>query len=218
MNTKEDIFKTYLVIMDFLSELLGKNHEIVLHDLADLNKSIIAIKNNKISGRDVGGPATDLVLKILNNKELQKKNYIANYKGYGKNGNEFRSSTFFIRNKKDKLIGMLCINSDLSSINNLVDAVQCIVSNYNVREYNLDSISLSENLSSSFEELTKDSIESVINTKNISPERMTPDEKIEIVQELNQKGVFLLKGAVSEVAQHLKSSEASIYRYLSKIK
>lgn len=218
MNTKGDIFKTYLVIMDFLSELLGKNHEIVLHDLTDLNKSIIAIRNNNISGRDVGGPATDLVLKILNNKELQKRNYIANYKGYAKNGNEFRSSTFFIRDKKDKLIGMLCINSDLSAINKLVDAVQSIVSNHNVKEYNLDSMSFSENLSSSIEELTMDSIESVINTKNIGPERMTPDEKIEIVQELNQKGVFLLKGAVSEVAQQLKSSEASIYRYLSKIK
>jgi predicted transcriptional regulator YheO len=217
METKNEVFKTYLTLVDFLSEILGKNHEIVLHDLTDLNNSIIAIKNNN-SGRNVGGPATDLVLKIINNKELQLRNYISNYKGYSKNGEKFRSSTFFIRDIDDNLIGMLCINSDLSAIDKLVDAVQSIISYNNIKEFDLDSGSYSENLSSSIEELTKDSIEMIVNTKGVSPDRMTPEEKIEIVNELNQKGIFLLKGAVSEVAHHLKSSEASIYRYLSKIK
>jgi predicted transcriptional regulator YheO len=217
MENRNEVFKTYLALVDFLGEILGKNHEIVLHDLTNLNNSIIAIKNNH-SGRNIGGPATDLVLKIMNNKELQQRNFISNYKGYSKNGEKFRSSTFFIRDKGDNLIGMLCINSDLSSFDKLVDAVQSIISFNNIREFDLDSVSYSENLSSSIEELTKDSIESIINMKGVSPDRMTPEEKIEIVNELNQKGIFLLKGAVSEVAHHLKSSEASIYRYLSKIK
>jgi len=217
MGNRNEVFKTYLALVDFLGEILGKNHEIVLHDLMDLNNSIIAIKNNH-SGRNIGGPATDLVLKIMNNKELQQRNFISNYKGYSKNGEKFRSSTFFIRDKFDNLIGMLCINSDLSALDRLVDAVQSIISFNNIREFDLDSGSYSENLSSSIEELTKDTIETIINMKGVSPDRMTPEEKIEIVNELNQKGIFLLKGAVSEVAHHLKSSEASIYRYLSKIK
>jgi len=32
---------------------------------------------------------------------------------------------------------------------------------------------------------------------------------------LNQKGIFMLKGAVSEVAKQLHCSEPSIYRYLN---
>lgn len=40
---------------------------------------------------------------------------------------------------------------------------------------------------------------------------------MEIMDILNRKGVFLLKGSVSHVAQALHSSEASIYRYLGKL-
>ena len=43
---------------------------------------------------------------------------------------------------------------------------------------------------------------------------MTTEEKKEIVEELNAKGVFLLKGTVAEVAQRLDVSEQTIYRYL----
>ena len=39
----------------------------------------------------------------------------------------------------------------------------------------------------------------------------------EIMDILNRKGVFLLKGSVSYVARELHSSEASIYRYLGKL-
>ena len=48
-------------------------------------------------------------------------------------------------------------------------------------------------------------------------ERLTQDEKMEIMATLNRKGVFLLKGSVSYVAKELHSSEASIYRYLGKL-
>jgi predicted transcriptional regulator YheO len=46
---------------------------------------------------------------------------------------------------------------------------------------------------------------------------MTPDEKIAIVRTLNDKGVFLLKGAVAVVARHLAASEATVYRYLQRV-
>ena len=38
------------------------------------------------------------------------------------------------------------------------------------------------------------------------------------VDDLQQAGIFYMKGAVSEVAAQLGSSEATIYRYLSKLK
>jgi predicted transcriptional regulator YheO len=43
---------------------------------------------------------------------------------------------------------------------------------------------------------------------------MTPEEKKELVDALNDRGVFLLKGVVSEVADRLEVSEQTIYRYL----
>ena len=52
---------------------------------------------------------------------------------------------------------------------------------------------------------------------DVPVERLTQDEKMEIMAALNRKGVFLLKGSVSYVAKELHSSEASIYRYLGKL-
>lgn len=52
----------------------------------------------------------------------------------------------------------------------------------------------------------------------LPPDRLTMDEKILIVEDLQQAGIFYMKGAVSEVATQLGSSEATIYRYLSKLK
>ena len=51
----------------------------------------------------------------------------------------------------------------------------------------------------------------------VDVDRLNQDEKMEIMEILDRKGVFLLKGSVSFVAKELHSSEASIYRYLGKL-
>jgi predicted transcriptional regulator YheO len=57
-------------------------------------------------------------------------------------------------------------------------------------------------------------IDEVIGEKNGNPERMTTEEKKNVVNELDERGVFLLKGVVTEVASRLDVSEQTIYRYL----
>ena len=64
---------------------------------------------------------------------------------------------------------------------------------------------------------TEAALLSVMNTVDLPADRLTQTEKLQIIQLLSQKGVFTLKGAVPIVAQNLSCSQASIYRYLSKI-
>ena len=54
-------------------------------------------------------------------------------------------------------------------------------------------------------------------SRNRSEKTMKERLAGEIMDALNRKGVFLLKGSVSYVAKELHSSEASIYRYLGKL-
>ena len=61
-------------------------------------------------------------------------------------------------------------------------------------------------------------ISSVISKITMPLDRLSPQEKIEIIRELNELGVFLLKGGVSQVATSLSISEPTVYRYLQKIK
>ena len=50
-----------------------------------------------------------------------------------------------------------------------------------------------------------------------SVDRLNQHEKKEIIQKLNEKGLFQLKGAISFVARHFSCSTATIYRYLSEL-
>ena len=56
---------------------------------------------------------------------------------------------------------------------------------------------------------------SVIPEETLSSDvNLKPEQKLEIVRELFQKGIFSLKGAVTQVAEVMRVSEPSIYRYL----
>ena len=211
-------FLPYLKLIDFLGGVLGKNTEVVLHDTTDLNNSIIAIRNGNVSGRSVGGPATDLVLRILRDPELNKKDYLCNYTGYAKGGTPLRSSTFFIRDESGEITGMICINSDYHDLLSAREILNSLIPPQEEDTRASDSGMIFERLSQNVDELTLDSIQRVISEAGIPPERMSAQEKINIVVELFEMGLFHLKGAVSKVADTLKISEPTVYRYLNQIK
>ena len=77
--------------------------------------------------------------------------------------------------------------------------------------------SLHPNYPTSIAGATASIVSSVISAYPVDVTRLTQDEKMEIMDILNRKGVFLLKGSVGYVARELRSSEASIYRYLGKL-
>ena len=49
-------------------------------------------------------------------------------------------------------------------------------------------------------------------------DRLTSDERLQIISALEAGGIFLLKGSVKDVAAGLACSQASVYRYLSQIR
>lgn len=217
-NKKSKLDK-YIPMVNFIAAIMGKNSEVVLHDLTDLDHSVIAIRNNNISNREVGAPATDLVLKILKENSKYKGDFITNYHGVNKFNKLLSSSTFFIRDDDGSLIGLICVNTDETALNSLMEAVSNVYSIYKKEpESEPKDDGESENLSSSIEELAQLSINKITSAKGITTEYLKQEDKIEIVGELYEKGIFLLKGAVQEVANALGASEATIYRYIHKIK
>lgn len=221
---KKQPLAPYIPLVDFIAGIVGPNCEVVLHDMQNLDESIIAIKNEHISGRKLGGPLTDFGLKILKDKSFEKTDYLLNYQNKSKDGRALRSSTFFIKDHDKNLIGMLCINIDLSApiaAKNFIDNFIVGEQKNHISDFLPVDTSIktdsTENLTKSIDELIYTIIENTINGYAIPPERLSPDEKQDIISKLNERGVFLLKGAVSKVATHLKVSENTVYRYLNKI-
>ena len=63
-----------------------------------------------------------------------------------------------------------------------------------------------------------DAIHHELERLGVSAERLTSDERLQIITALEESGIFLLKGSVKDVAVGLRCSQASVYRYLAQIK
>lgn len=214
----------YIPLVKFLGTFLGSKCEIVLHDAVIKEKSVLAIANGHISGRTVGAPLTDLALQFLVTEKYKESDWVMGYHTQSSLGAPLHSATYFIREDDGSLAGMLCMNLEISDIvqarellNRFIDAAgfdgcpkvpagENSICNSNV-----------ETFTDNIEELTEGIIRNVVHQASVSPERMTTDEKMEIMRKLQARGVFLLKGSVALVAEVLAASEATIYRYLNKL-
>ena len=194
----------YRTLVSFLGEALGPDYEVVLHDLTSEEGTIAAIVNNNISGRTEGAPLSNMALRFIHGKVYEKQPYVAGYQGASQAKGRLRSSTMFIKDGSE-LIGMLCINFDAAKYSRMAQELLALCGAHQEPGPTLGV----ENFVSSL----PDAVQAAL-----PPDRLTMDEKIRIVEDLQQAGIFYMKGAVSEVAAQLGSSEATIYRYLSKLK
>ncbi len=199
----------------FISLVCGNEYEIVLHNIEDPESSIIAIENGIVSGRSVGGPMSDLALKMLSGRYYENNDFVVN-RGTTRDGKVLASSTFFVKNDKSELIGMLCINHDLTGMIGFRNALAENLSSFGIEDVSLHDSAPQESLAKNVEDLMSSIYTKTIGGVSIPPDRMSYDEKMEFVGALEKQGYFLLKGAVPEIARLLKVSEATVYRYLNK--
>lgn len=239
MNLEDQlIMNQYIKITEFMGRLLGRDYEIVLHDLLDKDHSIVAIANNYISGREVGGPLTNVALQIISDKSYMTQDYRTHYSGISRDGRRLASSTLFIKNSSGELIGLLCVNFDGSRYQELSDKLlelrivdPYIDSNFQYNEDlaeprhfpgNDNRITLPEESVETFynstDDVTKEAAQQAMADLGIVSDRLTSDEKIAIVEKMNSRGAFLLKGAVKDTAEALDCSQATVYRYLAEIR
>ena len=208
----QENLKILIPIVDALAETFGKNCEIVLHDLRNPEHSIIKIANNHLTGRDLGSPATDFVLSLLNKKDLEK-DYFVGYPTKAKMGNELKSTTIFIRNAKNKIIGALCINIDLTpyrSMRNVLDEI-CFISPDHTEKPPREKFAPNTDM------LINDVLGQSIRKIGKPVSNMGKHEKLRLISELKEKGIFLIKGAAKRVSRELGVSLPTIYKYLEEI-
>ena len=221
------ILEPYIKLTEFLGQALGPDYEVALHDLTDRNRSIIAIANGHVSGRSIGAPLTNMALSILRDKSYETTDYRLHYQGVSAEGKVLRSNTWFIKHEGE-LIGMLCINFDdtrfrmagaqLMNLCHPVQFISQVLPEVVDRNGQFMLQAAPEQYRNSTEAVAADAVERELELLGVSPERLTAEERQKIIAALDKDGIFLLKGAVKEVAEGLGCSQASVYRYLSRIK
>jgi len=215
MTRIDEIFAQYAVICEFISKCFGENVEVILHDLRDIDHSRVKIYNNYISGRSEGVPMTQFGINLLENKIFEREKFVTNYKGMT-GGKILRSSTLFI-NDDGKLIGMLCVNVDITNYISMSKELSSLAY-YGIGEDDFKNTNKVADFPNSVMEMIKDFVSDYVTRAGYSIQRLTKKEKTEIIEALSENGLFDLKGGLAQIAKMLNISEPTLYRYLNEIK
>ena len=125
-----------------------------------------------------------------------------------KGGVLMKSITIAIRNGKQHVIGLICININL-------DVPMSQFLNSFIAPQEADS---NVNFASSVEDLVAQTIENTIeeiqNNRNVA----NNNKNRQIVTALFEKGIFDIKDAINQVAERLDISRHTVYLYIRQIK
>lgn len=206
------ILKSYIPVVEGIAKTFGKNCEVVLHDFSKMKSSIIAIENGHVTGRSIGSPMTEVGLKAVRKGDI--KDNIINYTGKSADGRVLKSSTMFIKDENDEVLGCLCINFDMSELfvaKRVIDEIM----QTNIDESEKSSNEISGNkVNDVLTDIVKDTLQQM--GKPVA--YMSKEEKVNIVKKLDLQGAFLIKGAIDYVAKVLCVSRYTIYNYLDEIR
>ena len=212
-KTDKAILNSYNKMLDGLSMYLGEGYEIVLHSLEDYGSSAVKVLHGDHTGRSAGAPLTDLALDYLERMEKkpddEEKKGIA-YFTRNRKGEPLRSVTIPVKGENDRVIGLVCINFNLNTsllqyINNFVDNEEHLQGNWEDRE---EKFSLSgPELVESMTEQIRDEVMEDMRIASVNKNK-------EIIQRLEEKGIFKVKESVAKVSEILGISKNTDYLHL----
>ncbi|RGZ01921.1 transcriptional regulator [Clostridium sp. AM58-1XD] len=197
-------------IVDMLEQHLGKQSEIVVHDLTKgVESTIIDIRNGDITGRTIGGCGSNLGLEML--KGTTENGDRFNYVTKLKNGRILRSSTMYFRNGEGQVAASLCVNTDITESVRLENYLK------EINHYEEEG-GESEVLVNDVGQLLEYYLQRGQEVIGKVPEDMSKEDKFEFIKYLDSKGAFLIAKSGEKVQEFLNISKYLMYKYLDMIR
>ncbi|MFZ4451639.1 helix-turn-helix transcriptional regulator [Salibacterium aidingense] len=203
LNFDHDFLKS---LMKGIAAQFGENCEVVLHDLTlPYDRTIIEIENGHVTNRGVGDPGTNLGLEVLRGTVESGDRY--NYVTQTKEGKLLRSTSIYMKNANDDIVGSLCINFDISELMMAENTLK-----------SLTAANLSEHVEENFVSNVNDLLDSLLQEAqeliNKPVSLMTKEDKIKGLSYLDKKGAFLIKKSGEKIADFYDISKYTMYNYL----
>lgn len=198
-------------VMQAIAATMGPQCEVVLHSLESpdhLDRTIVAIENGHVTGRQVGGPTTNLGLEVLQTHDSTPDRF--NYRSHTKDGRVLRSSSVYFRNAEGAIIGALCINLDITAYLQAHGALNDFLGR--------NDSEVKETFGAEIGEVLDALIQNALDRVGMPAPAMSRDDKIEVVRYLDEKGAFLVKRSMERVARALGISRVTAYAYLEEVR
>jgi len=167
-----------------LGEALGPHGEVVLHDLARPDRSMVAIVNGNITGRHEGDGMASFGLELSRSPEPIRSRL--HYRARNKSGKPFGSSSL-----EPYLLAM----DVLADLVKTTDAIE-------------------ETFTADIGDLITTLVDEAVRERQKPVEAMKRADKQAIVARLDSRGIFQVKGSVEQVAVALRTSRVTVYSYL----
>ena len=210
--------------LDFLKQLahglavqFGSSCEVVIHDLTkkNLDKSIVDIENGHVSNRHTGDGPSGIVLETLRSDPGKLKDKLA-YLTRADDGRILKSSTLYIRNEEGKIVYIFSMNYDITTLLAAENSIRGLVQTEPEGSHGEDTSDSPQRITHNVTELLDLLIEQAIARVGKPVAMMNKDDKVAVVQYLNNAGAFLITKSGDKVSSLLGISKFTLYSYMDK--
>lgn len=210
--------------LDFLKQLahgmavqFGSSCEVVIHDLSkkDLENSIVYIENGHVSNRHTGDGPSGIVLETLRTDPEKLQDRLA-YLTRTEDGRILKSSTLYIRDEKGRVNYLFSINYDITTLLAAETTIKGLMKIHHDEDEKEKSSDSPQKITHSVTELLDMLIEQAIARIGKPVALMTKDDKVAVVQYLNNAGAFLITKSGDKVSSLLGISKFTLYSYMDK--
>ena len=202
----------YVNIAEAMAGMFYPFSETVVHELSNKDRSIIAIYNGNVTGREVGDPVTNVVTRLV---EGDIPDMVVGYENESPDGKKLKSSYTSIRNSKKEMIGVLGLNINVENLRRHKKILEKIItpqgesSPVGNEEFKKSD---PENIDTPRSEI-RDAIDNYCISQNLKLGSVGYEEKKDIVQYLHREGYFNIKKSVTIVSDLLNITRPSVYKY-----
>lgn len=208
----QEYLRPYTLMVSFLGNTLSNSCEVYLLDLGKKDWPIVS----ECHGHPYTLPQLrKLIKEALSSPSVVENGMLLNRVLFSSTSKLSKYSLYFIKNEAGKPIAVFCLVVRMQAYMELQGYLESLM-HFDVSDFSEIPPVSPEELT--YQAPTLELIERMTAEYTAEPQRLTPDEKTELLLDLYETGVFELKGAVSKAAHELQMSEQSIYRYLAKIK
>lgn len=208
METERERILDFLKRMaDGMSIMFGSNCEVIIHDMENIDSSVLYITNSHVTQRHEGERLNILGTKKLDT--LYKGTDLVNHQGTAKNGHLIKTSTFHVEGEGYRFAlginydytNMLLVQSTLNDFINVGKNINLAVE---------EDVNSEIRLSTLFEQ----SVEFIGKPLPF----MKKNDRVEMIRFLNDKGAFSIHKGIPIIADKMSVSRYTIYNYLREIK
>jgi len=190
-------------IVDCIADLFGQDAEVVLHDASRPAQSVIKIRNGHITGREVGAPLTDLGFFMLR-QSRHRIDTLGVYAATTPNGQPLRCNAANLRDERGEIEAILCINLHESKAVRQTSELRPRHSAHALEHFEVD--------------ISKVVARVVSTAMERGNGEISRADRLALIRDLDDRGIFLARGAVRLVGSRLGIASPTVYKYLTMVR